>query len=57
MQLAPQSEGAGKRAGVNGQGKPGGALSIEVIDLRRDAHYWRSQHARAKERIAAWRAR
>ena len=57
MQLAPQSEGAGKRAGVNGQGKPGGALSIEVIDLRRDAHYWRSQHARAKERIAAWRAK
>ena len=56
MQSVSQWEVDGKRAGVNGQGKPSRPLRIELIEMRRQAHYWRSQHARAKERIAGWRA-
>ena len=32
------------------------AQSGALVEAKREAHYWRSQHARAKERGTKWQA-
>ena len=56
MQSAAQREVTGSGAGASGQGEPGQPFAAQVVDLKWRANYWRSQHARAKERIAAAQA-
>ena len=33
------------------------AQSVVLVEFKQQAHYWRSMHARAKERVAKWQSR
>ena len=57
MQSAAQREATGSGAGASEQKERGRRFRADLVDLKRQAHYWRSQHARAKERSAAWQAK
>ncbi len=56
MQLAAQGETARSGSSANGVGAAGGPERQPRFELRRAANYWRSQHARAKERIEKLKA-
>ena len=57
MQSAAQREATRSGAGASGERERGQRFAADLVDLKWRAHYWRSQHARAKERIAEWQAK
>ena len=57
MQSAAQRAAPRSGAGASGQRERGQRFAADLVDLKWRAHYWRSQHARAKERIAEWQAK
>ena len=57
MQSATQRDAPRSGAAASGQGQRSQPFRADLVDLKWRANYWRSQHARAKERIAAWQAK
>ena len=57
MQSAAHWEVVRSGAGSEGGRERGQPLAAELVEWKRQAHYWRSQHRRAKERIAGWQAK
>ena len=57
MQSAAQWEVVRSGPGTEGGRERGQPLAAELVEWKRQAHYWRSQHRRAKERIAGWQAK
>ena len=56
MQSAAQRDATRSGVGGNGQGERSQPFRADLVHWKWQAKYWRSQHARAKERIAAWQA-
>ena len=56
MQSAAQRDGSRSGAGASGQGERSQPFRADLVHWKCQAHYWRSQHARAKERIATLQA-
>ena len=57
MQSAAQRDAARSGAGASGQRKRIQPFRADLVHWKWQAKYWRSQHARAKERIAALQAK
>ena len=57
MQSAAQRDAARSGAGGSGQGERSQPFRADLVHWKWQAKYWRSQHARAKERIAALQAK
>ena len=57
MQSAAQRDATRNGAGGSGQGERSQPFRADLVHWKWQANYWRSQHARAKERIAAWQAK
>ena len=57
MQSAAQRKAPRSGAGASGPRVGGQPFRADLVDLKWRANYWRSQHARAKERIAEWQAK
>ena len=56
MQSAAPRDATRSGVGGNGQGERSQPFRADLVHWKCQANYWRSQHARAKERIAAWQA-
>ena len=57
MQSAAQRDATRSGAGGSGQGERSQPFRADLVHWKWQAQYWRSQHARAKERIAEWQAK
>ena len=57
MQSAAQRDATRNGAGGSGQGERSQPFRADLVHWKWQANYWRSQHARAKERIAEWQAK
>ena len=57
MQSAAQRDATGKGTGGSGRGERSQSFGADLVHWKCQANYWRSQHARAKERIAGWQAK
>ena len=57
MQSAAQRDATRSGAGGSGQGERSQRFRADLVHWKWQANYWRSQHARAKERIAEWQAK
>lgn len=57
MQSAAQRDALRNGAGGSGPRERGQPFRADLVDLKWRANYWRSQHARAKVRIAEWQAK
>ena len=57
MQSAAQRDATRNGAGGSGQGERSQRFRADLVHWKWQANYWRSQHARAKERIAEWQAK
>ena len=57
MQSAAPWEVVRSGAGTEGRTERGQPLAAELVEWKRQANYWRSQHRRAEERIAEWQAK